>query len=375
MVPKRMKQTSPNEAWISLPRIVLLACTQNKWCCWTTGAETSAWIRILIVESLASRTRKESREAVLGTLAVYPTVDRHGVQDSVLVAVIVRQLPESLRHHIELNLDEFATYDDVRQLVAQQSEIRAEYKPSVYGTAASSNTAAANPVDDPMVIGALPWQDKGKGKGNKGSQSDWSKGWSSDWSKGKGKGKGAKGKDKGNSKGKGTKGKDKGKDSSGGKGQQGASTGTKVNAVTGEEQPSAENATGEQEGQVAAILTVPSGYVCALRVAPQCCASDQRSIFIDSCVDEHVVPRGWVPAEVKNTCPKGPSRMRLFDVQGQPLQTTEAMIVTLELGTGAQVVRTQQKVVEGDVTLAVLSAGLLSDSGVTSSFTQVPELV
>eukprot|EP00971_Amphidinium_carterae_P348484 6490516-Amphidinium_carterae.1 len=327
----------------------------------------------------------------------YAQVDRNGVQDSVLVAVIVRQLPESLRHHIELNLDDFSTYDNVRQLVVQQSEIRAEYKPSVYGTAALQNsTPAAGSGDDPMIIGAIPWQDKGKSKGGK----DGSKGWQSDWSKGKGKSKETKGaKDKGNGKGKGTKGKGKSKDDAGGKGTSPAPRfngycslcwrwghkradcyqRSRVNAVSGEEPPAATAAAepADQEGRVAAVLTVPPDFVCAVRATDGCYKSESepKTIFIDSCADENVVPRGWVPEEVRRACMRGPSRVRLFDVQGQPLKTSDAMTVTLELGAGAQVVQTKQTVVEADVTLAVLSAGLLSDSGIVSSFTAKSELV
>eukprot|EP00971_Amphidinium_carterae_P149517 2964497-Amphidinium_carterae.1 len=65
-------------------------------------------------------------------VAEYSRVDQQGIQDSILIAVVVKQLPQDLRQHIELNLSSFSSYQSVRAAVMTYSDVRSEFRATVY---------------------------------------------------------------------------------------------------------------------------------------------------------------------------------------------------------------------------------------------------
>ena len=142
----------------------------------------------------------------------------------ILLGVLLRACPESIRQHLTLSVTEGTNYAEVKE------KILAYERSSRFWTAGDvmkqlNDRPSTKTTDGPvaMEVDAVTQKGKGKGKGKKGKGKDtsWSwtnwTGWGS-WPKGKSKGRGVKGKgkDKGKSKGKGKKG---GKSKSKGKGK------------------------------------------------------------------------------------------------------------------------------------------------------------
>ena len=143
----------------------------------------------------------------------------------VLLGVLLRVCPESIRQHLTFAVDEGTTYKEVREKIlsyerstrawsmsdALKNVAQSSKSNSLGGTQNDAGGAAPMEVDQVAMKGKGKSKGKGgwKGKSGKGSWSGWSNAWNgfSSWFKGYGKNKGKKGKSKGKS----TKGKSKGK--------------------------------------------------------------------------------------------------------------------------------------------------------------------
>ena len=126
--------------------------------------------------------------------------------DDIQLSVLVRCLPKHIQQHVQLQLKEDNTYNDVRSAVLGYENVtqnRSEKKIfTELGVVQSYGTSGGGPA--PMEIDVVTWKGKGKFKGKgKNKEKGKSKG-KGQWSGGFGKGKGHKGDQKGgNGKGKG----------------------------------------------------------------------------------------------------------------------------------------------------------------------------
>ena len=124
--------------------------------------------------------------------------------DDIQLSVLVRCLPKHIQQHVQLQLKEDSSYNDVRNAVLGYENVTQNWsEKKIYtelGVVQSYGTSSGGPA--PMEIDAVTWKGKGKFKGK---SKDYEKGKSKgkgQWSGGYGKGKGQKGEQKG-SKGKG----------------------------------------------------------------------------------------------------------------------------------------------------------------------------
>ncbi|CAK9052235.1 unnamed protein product [Durusdinium trenchii] len=108
--------------------------------------------------------------------------------DDLKVAAVVAALPQSLRVHVQMALQDDTTFDDLRSRVEMNQQVpEAGTQLAIKPGGTDVDTSA------PMEVDAV-WSGKegkkGKGKGKKGQKGKWSKGkqsWSKDGKKGKGK--------------------------------------------------------------------------------------------------------------------------------------------------------------------------------------------
>ena len=144
---------------------------------------------------------------------------------NVLLGVLLRVCPESIRQHLAFAVDEGTTYKEVREkILSYERSTRAwSMSDALKNVAQSSKSNSLGGIQNdaggvaPMEVDQVAMKGKGKSKGKggwkgksgKGSWSGWSNAWNgfSSWFKGYGKNKGKKGKSKGKS----AKGKNKGK--------------------------------------------------------------------------------------------------------------------------------------------------------------------
>ena len=178
------------------------------------------------LHSLYTPKTKARNLSLLNALMSYPTFDRNktlleqiqgmdriadeyrkcsgsDVNDGILLSTLVRVLPKHIQQHIQLTMDERATFSSVRARVLTYENVTTSWSKEKVYSDLGAVTSYANDGGGlaPMDINQI----KGKGKDGKG--------------KDKGKSK-SKGKDKGKSKGKGASGKDgKGKGYAAGRGK------------------------------------------------------------------------------------------------------------------------------------------------------------
>ena len=121
-------------------------------------------VKLPVESSLAM---KQGLEELDLKLDEYSRHSAQPLQDAVIVATLVKQLPEQLRQHVELNIREVDSYKMLRKIILHFAEVKHEYKPTILpgiGAQESSPT--------PMEIGALQGFGKDKGKGKKGKGKD-----------------------------------------------------------------------------------------------------------------------------------------------------------------------------------------------------------
>ena len=126
--------------------------------------------------------------------------------DDIQLSVLVRCLPKHIQQHVQLQLKEDSTYNDVRNAVLGYQNVTQNWSEkkifTELGVVQSYGTSGGGPA--PMEIDVVTWKGKGKFKGKgKNNEKGKSKG-KGQWNGGFGKGKGHKGDQKGsNGKGKG----------------------------------------------------------------------------------------------------------------------------------------------------------------------------
>ena len=126
--------------------------------------------------------------------------------DDIQLGVLVRCLPKHIQQHVQLQLKEDSTYNDVRSAVLGYENVTQNWSErkifTELGVVQSYGTSGGGPA--PMEIDVVTWKGKGKFKGKgKNNEKGKSKG-KGQWSGGFGKGKGHRGDQKGgNGKGKG----------------------------------------------------------------------------------------------------------------------------------------------------------------------------
>eukprot|EP00971_Amphidinium_carterae_P352935 6492776-Amphidinium_carterae.1 len=275
----------------------------------------------------------------------------------------------------------------------QYAEVQQEYKPTVHGMIPPTPTDAGSA---PMEIGLVGKGGKGHDKGGKwGSKSgNWhekgkpNKGKGQDKS-GKGKPPKGKGTSKGNPKGspKGDGGKGGGAGSSAPNGQQNQNPRTpyfegtcsycgkyghkRVDCwsrgrvgMVGEWEAAAPVApTGstadhsEPSGETVGILVEPPMFVMMVS-GSGLHGSDSALVYVDSGSDANVVPKGWAPLGPFRHKGKSTVAGPLFDISGKSLgDACQTWHVWVELGG----LKFPLRITEANVTMAVLSAGSLSD--------------
>ena len=329
---------------------------------------------------LRTQTMSDLRQSLVELdlrLQEYTQNTHQTVQDMVLIAVLVRQLPDPLKQHIELNIASFSTYLGLKQAIQRWTEVKDDYKPTVYlGLSASSSPADQDP--QPMQVGMV----SAKGGGEKGK---WGKErWNSNKDKGgkpekKGSEKG-KGKHKEQQRGKSEQSKGKGKTKDKGKastfqgecsycGKWGHKrvdcwqrpTAAAVIEGDGPAQSSTPevlaliNATAEEEAYILALSSLKSG-------SKHLDSDDAGSwVLVDSGADAHVAPRAWMQA-VRRPVPQGQVAW-LSDISGASLKTYGSFEVCLVLGPLSGGIRYKMMFTACDVTHPVLSAGILAEEG------------
>jgi len=125
------------------------------------------------------------------------------VPDDLMLSVLVKSLPRHIQQHIQLQMDESSSYEDIRSLVIGYEKITASWSPgkihSELGIVSQSKSGPA-PMEVDLVCTYPKGKGKNKGKPSKGSQKgkDSEKGQGSQSQKGnKGSSKGKDGKGKG----------------------------------------------------------------------------------------------------------------------------------------------------------------------------------
>ena len=113
--------------------------------------------------------------------------------DDLKVAAVVAALPQSLRVHVQMALQDDTTFDDLRCRVEMYEQVSMKWVPEAGTQLAIKPGGADVDTSAPMEVDAV-WSGKegkkGKGKGKKGQKGKLSKGkqsWSKDGKKGKGK--------------------------------------------------------------------------------------------------------------------------------------------------------------------------------------------